>query len=254
MPSVPQVAARGGGPGQGPERGRRRRTLRPTLLSPRFATAQAGSGGRWQMAGGRGGPRTLGNRAEHRFKLALPHPHPRVNKKHIRVRGKKRTGGDGTRVATSYSVYICGKRKGMQRAGIHPSQGSHLSSGRGAGTSTQCSSAPAPGGAASYAAAGALPAVSSIVVCSLLLALKSQRLPSALPPLPAHQHTHTLTHPQAPPSPPNHNNLPEVRALPLLLGQPLPHAIPKASRRAAKAEGPLLGFLFILIYRAGTGG
>lgn len=77
------------------------------------------------------------------------------------------------------------------------------------------------------------------------------KVPSALPPLPAHQHTRTLAHPQAPPSTPNHNILhilPEVRALPLLLGQPLPRAIPKASLQAAKAERPLLGFLFVLIY------
>lgn len=170
------------------------------------------------------------------------------------VRGKKSTGGDGMWVATPNSVYIGGKIKGVRIEGIRSSQGSHLSSGRGAGINSQCCSAPTPAGAASRAAAGALPAGSSIAVLLLLLALKSQRLPLALPPLPAHQHKHTLTHPQAPPSPPNHNILPEVRALPLLLDQPLPHVIPKASLRAAKAEGPLLGFLFILIYCAGTGG
>lgn len=75
-----QVAGRGGVPVQGPERRRTLRALSPILLSLRFATAQTGSGGRWQMAGGRGGPRTLGNRAKHQFKLILPHPHPRVKK------------------------------------------------------------------------------------------------------------------------------------------------------------------------------
>lgn len=80
LSGVPQVAARGGDRDRGRGAAGGAGPMAPAPLSLRSAT-RVGGGERWQMASGRGGPRTLGNRAEHRLQPTPPQHRGEVGQK-----------------------------------------------------------------------------------------------------------------------------------------------------------------------------
>lgn len=139
-------------------------------LSLRSAT-RVGGGEGWQMASGRGGPRTLGNRAEHRFQPTPPQPLGEVGQKNGSV---AREGGMAVRCGLRPHVlftYAEKERGGKGRASVCPGAPSRLQAERTAPKVFERSSAerqprrrmegkscpltPAPGGAAHSISAGA---------------------------------------------------------------------------------------------------